>query len=378
MFWKLTPVRRAVRWGGGSGDPQALERLTGSLPLTLYGSGTQALAVALGEARRRRPGARAEAVIPAYGCPDLVSACRFAGVVPRLVDNAAGQWGYEMSALEAAVTADTVAVLAVNLLGVGDQADTLAPYLRRRGIALVQDSAQYLPDRSAPAWQGDFVVFSFGRGKPLNLLGGGALLSREPLGGLPVTTESAALRPSSLKTLAFNAATHPCVYWLTSRLPGLSVGATRFHELTQLTTPAPAARATVAAAYETFVQRENYSSRAWQGVVSSWSALGIQALTCAGSSSSLDAQRLRLPLLTRDTRQRDRLLAALDAAGCGASKMYQVPLPRVQQVPAEVVAQGPFPNAEDFAARLLTLPTHELVDAAVIRRVDHIVRAAST
>jgi dTDP-4-amino-4,6-dideoxygalactose transaminase len=376
MFWKLTPVRRAVRWQQGSSDPRSLERLTGCLPLTLYGSGTQALAAALQAARLRRPTGRPEAILPAYGCPDLVSACRFAGVVPRLLDNAPGQWGYEISALEAALTDNTVAVLAVNLLGVGDQAAMFASRLRARGIALVQDSAQYLPDRSAPDWQGDFVIFSFGRGKPLNLLGGGALLSREPLPGPGNTLQSAALQRASLKTLAFNLATHPRVYWLASRLPGMSVGATRFHELTQLETPPIAARATLAAAYESFARQENYSSRPWESVVRAWAVLGIQPL-CGAGNPGADAQRLRLPLLARDMHHRDQLVAALDAAGYGASKMYQVPLPNVEHVPADVASQGPFPNARDLAARLFTLPTHELVDTAVIRAADTVVRAAS-
>src|SRR5262245_23054839 len=103
MFWKLTPVRRPVPLALAAADPAPLARLSGPLSLGLYGSGTEALAAALCEARRLArtpPGVRPEAVLPAYGCPDLVSACVFAGVHPRLVDNAPGRWGYDRALLE--------------------------------------------------------------------------------------------------------------------------------------------------------------------------------------------------------------------------------------------------------------------------------------
>jgi dTDP-4-amino-4,6-dideoxygalactose transaminase len=78
---------------------------------------------------------------------------------------------------------------------------------------------------------------------------------------------------------------------------------------------------------------------------------------------------LRYPVLCADREERDAWLARLRRAGLGPSAMYERPLAQVDGVR---VGAGEYPGAARFAARLLTLPVHEGVDARVldgIRRV---------
>ena len=116
---RLAPVR----------SPVSLRRIASAQPtaefvanfpgrtLQLYDSGTAALATAIRDALLRHGSASPEVIFPAYGCPQLVSACLYAGARPRFVDTAAGQWGYDLQALRGALTPDTVAVIAADLLG---------------------------------------------------------------------------------------------------------------------------------------------------------------------------------------------------------------------------------------------------------------------
>src|SRR5450755_3177616 len=118
------PVRRSVptRWRR---KQVALSEAFPGYETTACGSGTQALALALQTVARNAQSRAPEALLPAYGCPDLVAACLHAGVRPRLVDTAAGAWGFDVEKLGETVSSDTVALVAVNLLGTGDQAEQL-------------------------------------------------------------------------------------------------------------------------------------------------------------------------------------------------------------------------------------------------------------
>ena len=80
---------------------------------------------------------------------------------------------------------------------------------------------------------------------------------------------------------------------------------------------------------------------------------------------------LRYPLLV-NAKVRPELYAELRRRGLGASGMYPATLPDIPGLEELLEGQGPFPAAEEFAAGILTLPTHNRVgsdDIAGIRRV---------
>jgi dTDP-4-amino-4,6-dideoxygalactose transaminase len=379
----IPPVRRPVPLHRG--DPAEGRREFSSFfpgrEVHLYDSGTTALALALQDARLRHGSIRPEAILPAYGCPQLVSACLHASVRPRLIDSPPGQWGYDPPQLLAALSPDTVAVVAVNLLGAGDQAQDLVPVVHGNGSLLIQDSAQYLPPRGAADWHGDYVVLSFGRGKPLNLLRGGALAVRadRPLladasraTGARARIKEAALA-SRAAALAFNVSTHSKVFWLTSKLPGLGLSGTTYEAVHSVAAASSTMWGELGPAFETY-SREHWESP-WAGLLPEWEQLGIRSLTTLTTYPRQDARRLRWALLASDPQQREQIVATLNQNGLGASRMYVSILGQVSDIPAEVAAQGPFPNATWLADRLFTLPTHGSVTADIVARTDRCLRA---
>jgi dTDP-4-amino-4,6-dideoxygalactose transaminase len=304
----------------------------------------------------------------------------YAGIAPRLVDNAPGRWGYDVAELEAALTDHTVAVVAVNLLGVGDQSEVLKSVLKQHpAIPIIHDSAQYLPVEDAGSWAGQHVVFSFGRGKPLNLLGGGLLLSRKPIPTIPESEAAFSARQSLLESsvaaLAFNVLTHPSLYGLSSRLPGLGVGETVYRDLDRLRLPNGKQLMRVEAAWNEYRTRPGYGTHHWRAALDSWSDAGISILECGGPMEA-HGLNLRLPLLCKSRAQRDHVLAQIETAGLGGSAMYRVPLNATVGVPQCVADQGPFPNAVDLANRLLTLPTYCMAGDSVVSRVSQIIRGS--
>src|SRR5690606_320674 len=79
---------------------------------------------------------------------------------------------------ESALTSRTVAVVAVNFLGIAERLFDLMELLQgRNNIVLIEDNAQWYPTGRRPL-VADYVCLSFGRGKPVSVMGGGALLRR--------------------------------------------------------------------------------------------------------------------------------------------------------------------------------------------------------
>jgi dTDP-4-amino-4,6-dideoxygalactose transaminase len=352
-----------------------MSRVFGGREVVLYPSGTAALASALARCAANSATRFPEAILPAYGCPDLVSACVAASVFPRLVDLQPSAWKYDRAALTRSFSSDVIAIVAVNLLGIGDDAVELAAWARENRIALIQDSAQFLP-RTPRQWPGDYIVLSFGRGKPLNLLHGGALIARSAA-ILPDTPPGASiswrdrLRGSRLAALAFNALTLPMPYRAIAALPGMGLGEVRYKELRNGGALPDREWNAVGAAFDLYQRKPSYSDALWSPALEKWRAAGVSRLTCPDESP--DREPLRLALLARDKSVRDVVVTKLNARGLGASMMYRSSLDAIAGVPDAVRDQGPFPNASGIADRLFTLPTHSLVAATAIARTTEIV-----
>jgi dTDP-4-amino-4,6-dideoxygalactose transaminase len=84
-----------------------------------------------------------------------------------------------------------------------------------------------------------------------------------------------------------------------------------------------------------------------------------------------DRRLLRYPLLI-EAALRDRLYGALQRRGLGASIMYPAALPGIPGLETVLAGQGPIPMAEAFAARILTLPTHQRVSREAIGRMRRV------
>ena len=333
--------------------------------VTGFGSGTQALAATL--LMLAGNGSPRNAVLPAYGCPDLVSACEHARVTPVLADVDPATGRLDIDAAVRACDDGTCAVVAVNLLGLGDDYQRLRQRLPQQ-VAVVQDSAQSFERQS---WQADHVVLSFGRGKPVNGLGGGAMLSRQA----PVTeglAEEPAFGPGyAVKAALFELAVHPHLFGWLRRLPGLHVGETRYRKLQRIVRRPQIDRR--------FREILAHFERELAGLRERQSRL-LASLVDHGELRPMvsDPQRplLRVPLLASDGDARERWLARL--GHLGASAMYVETLPQIMRRAddyTDTPLQGEFPGAVAFAQRLLTLPNHRWVDDVYLEALTRALRA---
>ena len=313
-----------------------------------------------------------EVILPAYGCPDLVAAVIAQGARPVLIDLAEGRPWMNLEAVENAVTGNTVGIIAVGFLGIPERLFALRRIADKNDVVLIEDSAQVFPPFSCGNGLADYLVLSFGRGKPINLIGGGALLIRKDhvqqsasvLAALPEVQVSAGAAWRFKRWLINLLLTRP-LYGLMERIPFLGIGQTVFHPLASINRQTPVEGLLEAGVQGYNNRKDNgaaYSEALLELTGKDWVQLApecFEEMTREGlvpASSNL----LRYPLLAPSRQIRDKALLELNRGGIGASAFYGQALPAIDGV-SELVAFTPsaFPCACDFAERLITLPAHQ-------------------
>lgn len=361
----LPPVGQRVHWQPGS--PVPLASLQGHNTFWLA-SGTAALALAIHQALTRDP-TRREVLLPGYGCPDLVAACHFAGAQPRLVDCEENGPGFDLSALHRASSSATAAIVAVNFLGIRERLVEIHALAESVGAVLIEDCAQWFPEQPSPVPIAAQVL-SFGRGKPVNLLGGGALLTAGDGPLSQITPPSSSITPlSKLKAQVFNLLLHPLAYGLISRLPGLALGATRYHPLAAIEGMDPVRRQLVEHNVHAWLQHSTWRQELLNEELAAVPGLHALPVTLAQRSGRL----LRYPLLCADQAVRDHLLTALRPLG--ASPFYGQALAMIDGMAGRL--SPPVPSlyqAQHFARRLLTLPLHDRVTREHLHQMVQVIR----
>jgi dTDP-4-amino-4,6-dideoxygalactose transaminase len=369
MFRQLAPV----------GEPISLTAARIDAPqfpdydVVWLSSGTAALALALLVVRQQSADVvDPEVILPAYGCPDVVSAALYAGLRPVLVDIGKHDPGIDFASLRRSLGKNSVALVGMNFLGIRERLDELRDQLTKfPAVALIQDDAQTFPSAGQELLS-DYVCLSFGRGKPVSLLGGGALLIRRSLNALPLVRrflQSGSNAGGSLggKIRAFNVLTDPRFYGWVRRIPFLPLGVTRFRSL-QSIKMMDSHRIDLIGA-----NVRDYILRSCEGEALLRAALPAD-LSLADRLTGRAGRLLRYPVLCETTRERDRMLGALAQAGLGATAMYERPLNEIPGVAEHVRMNGPIEGARSFSSRLLTLPVHSQVTALDVARMAKIIQ----
>jgi dTDP-4-amino-4,6-dideoxygalactose transaminase len=347
----------------------------------LVNSGTAALTLALRVAKQQAEEQRTEVIIPAYACPDLITASAGAGVTPVLCDIGAGDPGYELEHLKSLLSERTLAVIAVNFLGIRDRLDEIDALANHCGAVLIEDDAQWYPEDES-LLRGAMVITSFGRGKPASIHGGGALLVRDEIAQacnniLSGYRDAVGVRGLQrwqylAKVVAYNICLNPSVYGLVARLPGLAIGATVYKPPQPVTAMPATMRALLAGNIERYLLSRRAVEQAWREQLDDQ---GEERVNLPVRLSARAGRMLRYPLLLKDKAARDEMLEALNRQGLGGSAMYQRPLTGIQGVPLEIIGAGSggapvdYRNAAVFADRMLTLPVHEFVMQSEVMKI---------
>lgn len=352
----------------------------------LLDSGTSALYLAfLAASRMGDEISSPEVILPAYCCPDLIAAAVAAGVKPVLADLAYESPWMDEHQVREMITERTVAIVAVNFLGKRAPLAGLRQLADNHGLLLIEDSAQAIPPSSTNTPLADFVVLSFGRGKPVNLMGGGALLYPESyrhvlillIAPLPERQVVCNL-PWHLKRLFFHMLMSRLLYGMMLRIPMLRLGETRYHPLQQ-TARLSLPKSLILRGIEAFLCSEatikSYITSLHFLTDSGWKVLSDMEDVHAAANCGLAEQALRFGMLAPSKNDRNAVIEALNKRGFAVNALYESSLADMSDVKA-FLSQPPedFPNARDFSERLITLPSHNDVTRVDIQTMAQVLK----
>ncbi len=312
-----------------------------------------------------------EVLLPAYSCPDLISACVHSGAKPVLIDFIHQRPWMCLEQLERAITPDTIAVVAVRFLGISERTESIRNICDTHNLTFIEDSAQGFPlSDLSEYWQGDFNIISFGRGKPLSLLGGGAVLTRNSDNYLPLPDKKSITINEELKYRLkvgiYNLSIHPFLYGLITRIPGLNIGKTILKELTTIEDISASIKNRFMANYIQYQSIANKSSQINLMLQETNNDTIIDLAEVA--NHDFNQPLLRYPVLFSNLLERDNAYNKLFKYG--ASLMYKQPLMEIDGVSKYLKKTTEHPvNAKIFSDRLLTLPTHTAVTQEIIDKI---------
>lgn len=320
-----------------------------------------------------------EVILPAYTAGSLIVAIRKAGLKPVLCDISLEDFNMDAAALSGKISAQTLAVVAVHMFGIGMRGIENLRAALPENVYLIEDCCQAMGavagGRTVGAF-GDASFFSFNRGKNLPLCGGGFIstedifIARAIEDQMREITEISALREllMPMKALAFFFGTNPYIYSAGYAL------ASRFKEAVPPNDIKISEMSSFQVALGTrLIKRmEELAGKRYNN--------GAYLLRRLSSSDGIVLPKIadgarpafsRLPVLFRDLDRRRLAEDMLARAGIEASRMYMRPLHHMFDLGYE---RSEFPNADYLAQRLLTLPVHPMVRK---RDLDRMVGAIS-
>jgi perosamine synthetase len=324
----------------------------------------RAMAVARGEP------ARNEVLVPAYTCFSVPASIERAGLVPRLCDVDPETLGMDPAALERCDFSRVLAVVSANLYGIPNALTDIERIARERGVYLLDDGAQALGariDGRAAGTFGDAGLFSFDKGKIICTIQGGVMVMREgtrsalldairgEVGKLPRATAAEALM-NAIKLPIYVLGLRPALYGVIRRAPFLGLGRTDYEPRYPI---ARLGRLQVGVARRLLPRVGELNRQRRANATQLAQALdGLRGIVLPRIAPGAECVYARFPLRVTDAAARERLIAALDQAGIGATASYPLALADVPELMQRLSADTHVPGARTVAAQIVTLPTH--------------------
>ena len=211
----------------------------------LGNSGRALLYILLDALKKKDRYTRDEVLIPGYTCYSVAASVAKAGLKIRVYDLDPATLQPDVSSLWKSASEKTLAIIFQHLFGIPTPVEELKGVARQNNAYLIEDAAQALGgsiDDHRLGTIGDFSIFSFGRGKPLPLGGGGALVGKDAnvLSGLDLKPGNKGYT-SLISTAVSQLMSKPLLYWIPEMLP-LGLGETIFDPHFNVSAMQPAMR----------------------------------------------------------------------------------------------------------------------------------------
>jgi len=344
----------------------------------LISSGRAALTLILKVLKKMRD--RDEVIIPAYTCFSVPSAIAKAGLKICLCDISLDTFDLDVQKLSKLINKNTLAVLPVYHFGLAHDISEIIKLCREKSVFVIEDVAQGMGARFGNNYLGtlgDVGFFSLGRGKNITTIEGGVILSQNKEISFLLQEEIIHLKKGNsieffLKTLFYKIFLNPHLFWIPEKIPALELGESKF-----------------SLAFDLFSLSE-YQARLGSYLLQRLDEFNqvriknaldlISALKDSNKISILPSSKdaysiyLRLPILFKDSTEREKTFQLLKRKNLGASKMYPTSLEKIPGI-ENYLRESFFdlPIANSVVKCILTLPTHQFLKESDLQGIIKVI-----
>ncbi|MFH0930613.1 MAG: DegT/DnrJ/EryC1/StrS family aminotransferase, partial [Candidatus Zixiibacteriota bacterium] len=311
---------------------------------------------------------RDEVIIPAYTCFSVPSAIVKAGLKICLCDISLETLDLDVQKLSQLINKNTLAVLPVYHFGLAHDISEIIKLCREKSVFVIEDVAQGMGARFGNNYLGtlgDLSFFSLGRGKNITTIEGGVILSQNKEISFLLQEEIIHLKKENsieffLKTLFYKIFLNPHLFWIPEKIPALELGESKFSlEFDLFSLSEYQARL---GSY--LLQRlDEINQVRIKNALNLISALkDLDKIMLLPTPKEAYSIYLRLPILFKDSNERERAFQSLRRKNLGASKMYPTSIEKIPGI-EDYLAAGfsDLPNANFLEKIILTLPTHQFL-----------------
>lgn len=328
-----------------------------------------AIAMLLEELHQMYP-EKNEVVVPAYTCYTVAAAIARAGLVMVPVDVETSSLCYQHDALLASIGRNTLAIVVVHPFGYPCDLQRVKEIVGGRKVFVIEDCAQAWDSKykgNLLGSEGNASVFSFGRGKHLNLGGGGVCCVadeelffrlRRRLESLPNPSHRVQMK-RFVQVVLTAIGQHPYIYAHAVRLPFIGIGETHFEpDFPALQWSEWQARfgLRMLLRWQEMAELRKRNADFWRGWLTAHPELG----TIPQTDDTMDVTYLRMPVLCE---RRADAMEWFRRRSIHAQRMYPASLADIADPRLRTKVYSPVENARFVAKALYTLPVHSLFDA---------------
>ena len=346
-------------------------------------SGKAALYLVLKTARRIYPN-RNEVIIPDYTCWSVPSAVVRAGLKVRPVDIEIETLGLSPQKLETSINGKTLAVVVTHLFAMPSRIDEIEKICKRANVLLIDDAAQGFGasvDQKPLGSFGDAGILSFGRGKNITTISGGAALIRHrelsEIAAASYSNEFPFAEANSISDMiqlsAYKILSNRYAFWLPEILPFLRIGQTTYEPEFDVN-PMPECRASRGVMMLNNLN-EISKDRIRKAALYESQFLGADGIIIPSPPMHSIIPYLSYPILLKDANIRRYILKK--GHKLGISGMYPDTVSSIRELRPHLAENSSSRGVSSRVAQtLLTLPTHYGIDNDDLRRIADFVKFA--
>ncbi|HEX9912813.1 MAG TPA: DegT/DnrJ/EryC1/StrS family aminotransferase [candidate division Zixibacteria bacterium] len=322
-----------------------------------------------------------ELIIPAYTCFSVPSAIAKAGLKICLCDISLETLDLDVQKLSKLINKNTLAVLPVYHFGLAHDISEIIKLCREKSVFVIEDVAQGMGARFGNNYLGtlgDVGFFSLGRGKNITTIEGGVILSQNKEISFLLQEEIVNLKKGNsieffLKTLFYKIFLNPHLFWIPEKIPALELGESKFSLEFDLFSLSEYQAKLGSFLLKRLDEINQIRIKNAQYLISALK--DFDRISLLPTSKDAYSIYLRLPILFKDSIERERAFQSLRRKNLGVSKMYPTSLEKITGIESYLVpGSSDLLNSNSVERILLTLPTHQFLSKNDLTEIIKVIR----